>query len=156
MEEGATVATATWEAWIGTPTRRAHLRVLPTTPERGAPGDRADERAGELARPGRPMGAGACVVRRRRRLLPLVALVTLLVVLSSVAALGGSGGAVAGSQGDAEITVVVGPGETLWDLVLPYAPAGADAQAWVAEVVTLNGVDARRLPPGAVLRVPRR
>ncbi|GEM_PF-4354021 len=55
-----------------------------------------------------------------------------------------------------EVLVVVAPGETMWELVLPHAPAGADPHAFVAEVAARNGVDPGRLEPGMALRVPQR
>lgn len=58
------------------------------------------------------------------------------------------------SQEQADVVVVVGEGDTLWDLVLPYAPAGADAHEWVARVAAANDVEPLGLRPGDVLRVP--
>ncbi|MFO8076842.1 MAG: hypothetical protein ACQETV_01310 [Actinomycetota bacterium] len=57
--------------------------------------------------------------------------------------------------GGDEVVVVVAEGETMWELVLPHAPAGADPHAFVAEVAARNGVDPGRLEPGTALRVPQ-
>ncbi len=55
-----------------------------------------------------------------------------------------------------EVLVVVAPGETMWEVVLPHAPAGADPHGFLAEVAARNGVDPGRLEPGTALRVPQR
>ena len=50
--------------------------------------------------------------------------------------------------------VVVAEGETMWDLVLPFAPAGEDPHAWVAKVAEHNRIDPGRVRPGDALRIP--
>lgn len=60
------------------------------------------------------------------------------------------------APGADEVVVVVAAGETMWELVLPHAPAGADPHAFVAEVAARNGVDPGGLEPGTALRVPQR
>ncbi|MDP9023179.1 MAG: LysM peptidoglycan-binding domain-containing protein, partial [Actinomycetota bacterium] len=52
--------------------------------------------------------------------------------------------------------VVVGPGDTVWDLAAAHLPAGEDLPSYVAEVVERNRVDATALAPGTVLVLPRR
>lgn len=52
------------------------------------------------------------------------------------------------------VVVVVGQGETVWDVVAPHVPAGSDRRAYVTEVVALNGIDAAAIPPGTALRLP--
>ncbi|MGH8886184.1 MAG: LysM peptidoglycan-binding domain-containing protein [Egibacteraceae bacterium] len=52
------------------------------------------------------------------------------------------------------LTVVVGQGDTLWDLTLAHAPSTQDPMAYVAEVTALNDVKATALEPGMVLRLP--
>ncbi|CAN5499695.1 hypothetical protein BH23ACT7_BH23ACT7_05800 [soil metagenome] len=59
------------------------------------------------------------------------------------------------ATGPAPVTVVVRPGDTVWSLALPHTPAGTGPMEYVAQVVEFNGVDARALTPGAVLRLPR-
>lgn len=54
-----------------------------------------------------------------------------------------------------EPTVVIAPGETVWELAAPHAPAGADLQVYVEEVLRHNGLEATAIPPGTVIRLPR-
>lgn len=53
-------------------------------------------------------------------------------------------------------TVVLAPGETLWEVVAPHVPAGTDRQAFVADVLDLNDVDGLAILPGQVLTLPAR
>jgi hypothetical protein len=57
-------------------------------------------------------------------------------------------------EASSDVVVVVAEGETVWDLVLPYAPAGSDPHEWVALVARHNDVEPRAIRPGEVLRVP--
>ncbi len=50
--------------------------------------------------------------------------------------------------------LVLGEGETVWDLVLPHLPAGVDAQSYVRSVLDHNGLLATAVPPGTVIRLP--
>jgi hypothetical protein len=59
-----------------------------------------------------------------------------------------------GSVAPGSAPVVVAQGETVWDLVVPHLPAGTDAQAYVAAVLELNGLEATAVAPGTVLRLP--
>ncbi|MGH8900196.1 MAG: LysM peptidoglycan-binding domain-containing protein [Egibacteraceae bacterium] len=52
------------------------------------------------------------------------------------------------------LTVVVGQGDTLWDIALVHAPSTQDPVTYVAEVIVLNDVKAAALEPGMVLRLP--
>lgn len=52
--------------------------------------------------------------------------------------------------------VVVGHGDTLWDLAWPYLPVGEDLRAYVLEVAAENGITPGRLRPGMVVRFPQR
>jgi nucleoid-associated protein YgaU len=52
-------------------------------------------------------------------------------------------------------TVVVGPGDTVWDIARPYAPAGVAPQAYVAQVLRYNDVQATAIQPGTVLQLPQ-
>ena len=51
-----------------------------------------------------------------------------------------------------EMTVVMPPGGTLWDLAEMYAP-DQDRAAWVTEVAERNGVDPGAIRPGTPLTV---
>lgn len=55
----------------------------------------------------------------------------------------------------APVTVVVAPGDTVWDLALAHLPPGSSPHAYVAEVLARNDVDAAAVRPGTVLRLPR-
>jgi hypothetical protein len=96
-----------------------------------------------------------------RRGLAVLALLVIAVVASAVllGSLGAPDAAAASGPLDAavgaEITVVVGPGETAWDLVLPHVPAGANAQLFVSAVLERNGLEATSVQPGTVIRIPR-
>jgi hypothetical protein len=52
------------------------------------------------------------------------------------------------------VTVVVGPGQTLWDIAAQYAPADRDRTAWAAEIAELNDIDAQAIQPGTPLLIP--
>lgn len=52
-------------------------------------------------------------------------------------------------------TVVVGPGDTVWDIAHEYVPAGVHPQAYVAAVLRHNDIDATAVVPGTVLELPR-
>lgn len=89
---------------------------------------------------------------RRRWTFALVAATAMAVVSLSAP----WSGAQAVEQPAPTVTVVVGEGQTVWDLALPYLPEGVDPTVFVARVVAANDVDAGALVPGAVLRVPLR
>ncbi|HVM12736.1 MAG TPA: LysM peptidoglycan-binding domain-containing protein [Egibacteraceae bacterium] len=115
------------------------------------------------ARPGAP----AAVYRRRRVGAVTAAVATVAAVLAVAAgslALPGTpaapgaqpavdGSAVDGSAAE-PITVVVAPGETLWDIAAPHAPAGTEPMAYVVQIAAFNGVDPRAVQPGTVLQLP--
>jgi hypothetical protein len=52
------------------------------------------------------------------------------------------------------LTVVVAPGQTLWDLAERYAPEDRDLVDWADEIARLNGVDAQALQSGTPLVIP--
>ena len=69
---------------------------------------------------------------------------------------GGEGvtsGLVAEAGTGAVVEVVVGPGDTLWQLARTHAP-GRDPRSVVAEIVALNGLGSTGVQAGAVLEVP--
>ena len=57
--------------------------------------------------------------------------------------------------GTVAASVVVAPGETVWDIAQEYLPEGQNAHAYVARVLTYNGIDAAAVAPGTVLQLPR-
>jgi LysM repeat protein len=52
------------------------------------------------------------------------------------------------------LTVVVAPGQTLWDIAAQYVPADRDLTGWAAEIAAVNDVDAQALQPGTPLVIP--
>ena len=52
-------------------------------------------------------------------------------------------------------TVVVGPGETVWDIAVEYLPEGTMPQVYVADILRHNDIDPAAVAPGAVLQLPR-
>ncbi|HWB71613.1 MAG TPA: LysM peptidoglycan-binding domain-containing protein [Egibacteraceae bacterium] len=97
-------------------------------------------------------------VYRRRRLMALIALAVLAAAPGALALPRLQGpvpnNAAPPSAARAALTVVVAPGDTIWELAATHLPAGEDLGAYVAEVVAFNGVEASRLQPGTVLRLP--
>lgn len=51
-------------------------------------------------------------------------------------------------------SVVVQPGETLWEIADRFAPESADLRVVVREFVKLNGLQSKVLKPGQVLHIP--
>jgi hypothetical protein len=87
----------------------------------------------------------------RRTLVVFVALGVLLGVVSVVNAVtAGPSEPVARTN----LTVVVGPGQTLWDIAAQYAPADRDRTGWAAEIARINDIDAQAIRPGTPLVIP--
>lgn len=51
-------------------------------------------------------------------------------------------------------TVVVQPGDTLWEIADRFAPESADLRVVISELAALNGLQSKFLKPGQVLQVP--
>lgn len=121
-------------------------------------GRAAASRATPHGTPAGPRHGVAAVYRRRRLLVAVVALAVAAALGAAVAtaapALGDRVGGPAPASSADPVTVVVGPGETVWDLVLPYVPAGEDPVAYAARVAADNGVDPRAVTAGTVLHLP--
>ena len=86
-----------------------------------------------------------------RRFLAAAVAVGVLVGLVSASA-AGRGSEVA-SRPQAPESVVVQPGETLWDLSVRYAADDSDPRAYADELMELNGVSGVA-PPGTLLDLP--
>jgi hypothetical protein len=91
-------------------------------------------------------------VALRRRIAAVVVVALLAVLVSGLWAMRSEASSDAGTV---EATVVVAPGETVWDIAAEYTPAGAHPQAYVAQVLRYNDLDASAVLPGTVLRLPR-
>jgi hypothetical protein len=83
-----------------------------------------------------------------------VAALALLVVVAGALLIGARGPAGASVPRAEEAVVVVGPGETVWDLVAPHVPEGVDRAVYAAEVVAANDLDPQRITPGTAVRLP--
>lgn len=88
-----------------------------------------------------------------RRALVLAVLIGLL-----LAAVGAVRAATASGSDDlvarTNLTVVIAPGQTLWDLAERYAPEDRDLVDWADEIARFNGVDAQAIQPGTPLVIP--
>lgn len=105
----------------------------------------------------RPLSRMPAAVYRRRRVVAVAVVVvaTVAMGMAVASATGALVGEIPPPAGAAEpVRLVVGPGDTVWDLAAPHAPAGTDAMAYVAEVAAFNDVDPRAVRPGTVLRLP--
>lgn len=51
-------------------------------------------------------------------------------------------------------SVVVSPGDTLWEIADRFSPESVDLRVVVSELVELNGLESKVLRPGQVLQVP--
>ena len=105
----------------------------------------------------RPTQARRAALRRRRQIFMIRRLLVLLVVLAmglGIASLWALRSE-ASSEPAVAATVVVGPGDTVWDIAHEYVPAGVHPQAYVAAVLRHNDLDAGALAPGMVLELPR-
>lgn len=98
------------------------------------------------------MGRADGPVYRRRRALALLLLA--LMCLGLFSAINPLVSAASPVHVPEPVVVVVGPGETIWDLAFPHLPAGEDPRAFVARIVAFNDVDAGALRPGTVVRIP--
>lgn len=99
----------------------------------------------------RRRAARARLVRARRR---LALLCVGLIVIGGVILGGGVGGDAVASRPGAPRSVVLGPGQTLWELAERYAPQGVDPRAYVDALEQLNGLESAP-QAGMALRLPR-
>lgn len=88
----------------------------------------------------------------RRRIAVLVALAAAVVLM--VMAVVGGGEAALSVTPVADVTVVVEPGETVWDIAAAHAPAGVATGEYVGLIVELNGLDGGVVDSWQVLRLP--
>lgn len=130
---------------------------LPATPlVAGAePGEDPDhgghDAVGRLAPTSRAQAWG------RRALALLVVLATATAVAVAAAAAWSSGSTSAGvvpTVPVSDVTAVVEPGETIWDVAERHVPPGSSVADYVARIVELNGVDPGAVDEWQVLRLP--
>lgn len=97
--------------------------------------------------------ARAARARRRYALRRLAVGLVLVGIPAGVVATGGEPmEPVAASSGE---TVVVQPGDTIWDIAQVRTPAGTDPRAYVDAIIALNGLDGGALEAGDELEMPR-
>jgi LysM domain len=80
-----------------------------------------------------------------RVLISVTAMMVLVLVLAS--------GVAARDPGPAAVTIVVAPGDTLWDLASAATPQGGDVRATLYDIRERNHLTDSVLRPGQVLRV---
>lgn len=94
-------------------------------------------------------------VRLTRRGRVVVVLLVLAIALAGFAVLGGPATSTGDTHHAAAHTVVVGAGETLWDIASRIAP-GEDPRVVIADIVDLNNLaDAGSIRIGEKLVVPQ-
>ena len=102
-------------------------------------------------RPVRPTVRRQRAVYLRRRIAAVLTIVAVALAISGLWAMRSN----AASDAGLEATVVVAPGETVWDIALDYLPEGQRPQVYVAQILRHNDVDPAAVVPGAVLQLPR-
>lgn len=114
----------------------------------------------ERGRPGPYLRVVPAPPRTPRHVFWLRRLLVLALLAGVVLVAFGTWGRVAGAP-DADaalartnLTVVLAPGETLWDLAERYAPADRDKVEWAGEIARLNDVEPQAVSAGTPLVVP--
>ena len=126
------------------------LQLPPRAPDTAGPAERHLRLVEPPASPLAPTGP---LQAWRRRLGALVVLATVVIVGGQ--ALVGPGGQLAPATVPANAaTVVVQPGQTLWDIASTHAPADTSTWAYVEQLAELNGVAPDQLDAWQVLRLP--
>ena len=113
---------------------------------------------GAARRPAAPRSRAVAARRRRPNVMlrrRIAAVLVVAVVALVVSGLWAMRSEASSDAGVVEATVVVAPGDTVWDIAAAYTPAGAHPQAYVAEVLRYNDLTASAVLPGTVLRLPR-
>ena len=87
--------------------------------------------------------------RRRKR----AGLTVLLVAVMALTILGGGGEATAPAGPRSTESVVIQPGETLWDIAEEHAPEGMDLRVYVTALTEANDIDLV-VAAGTRLRLP--
>lgn len=102
----------------------------------------------------RPLAARRSTVRLTRRGRVVVFLAGLAALLGlGLGIANGAGAALHSGRPETTHTVVVGPGDTLWELA-SGAAHGGDVRAMIAHIEDLNGLAGVSLSAGQSLRVP--
>lgn len=133
----------------------ADLGLGPATPPaspvvRPRPARMAPPRVGPAELAGGSLTPVPLRLTRRARLLCSISVLAGALLLTGVAAANSDA---VGPAGVASATVVVGPGETLWQVASEVAP-GVDTAGMVRQLRELNGLGSAPLQPGQVLAIP--
>ena len=103
-----------------------------------------------------PLAVARARARQARRRYALRRLAVGLVLIGIPVGVLATGGEpmepTAASSGE---TVVVQPGDTIWDIAQVRTPAGTDPRAFVDAIIALNGLDGGVLEAGDELEMPR-
>lgn len=129
-------------------TRRA--ASAPTTP--ATAGDRPVLRLVEDPTPSRSLAPSGPLQAWRRRIGALLVVVAAVFLVAE--ALTAAPAPVDDAVPVSATTVVVQPGETLWDVARRHAPADVGTAAFVEQVTALNGINGGQVDAWQVLRLP--
>jgi len=99
--------------------------------------------------------SGSIVLNRRGRLARTLVVLSLAIVMVSTFAFSAGAGSTdsMASTPDSFVTVVVGPGESLWSLANRMAGDG-DARSLIEEIMVVNSLDTPDVQAGQSLRIP--
>lgn len=103
--------------------------------------------------PGAPVSVrgSASMPQRRRR---TVGVAVLVAVAALAVVVGRPGSSTVSADRARPVQVVVGPGQTLWEVAGPYAPDGVQPHVWARRVARTNKLDPRVVRPGTALTLP--
>lgn len=129
------------------------LPLSPTAPARPTPSRPARRHLRLVEAPARSLAPSGPLQAWRRRIGALVVLAALVVVVTQAFV------ADAGQLGPATVpasatTVVVQPGQTLWDIASVHAPADTSTWTYVDQLTELNGITGSQVDAWQVLRLP--
>lgn len=145
------MAVAAWEL-EGEVARQRTLRVV-TSKRRDGGGTTAAQQLDRAAARRMP---SAAVYRRRRAALMVIAAVAAVLWHALGPTSTATSNAVAADASPAPpVTIVVAPGDTVWDLARAHVAPDENLHVYVAEVLAHNRVAAASLRPGTVLELPR-
>ena len=99
--------------------------------------------------------SGSIVLNRRGRLARTLVVLSLAIVMVATFAFSAGAGSTdsMASTPDSFVTVVVGPGESLWSLANRMAGDG-DARSLIEEIMVVNSLDTPDVQAGQTLRIP--
>lgn len=135
----------------GRPTT-AELSAAPAPAQHTSPADRPVLRLVEDSPPGRSLAPSGPLQAWRRRLGALLVLVA--VVVLAVEAFSGPVAPAPEVVPASTATVVVEPGQTLWQVAAEHAPDGVATADYVRQLAEVNGIANGELESWQVVRLP--